>query len=56
MRKQVSDILRAVFMITTGWLAQVVPVYSQQDIIVNKDNTRPETTRQLERAGQGHCN
>src|SRR5687768_5651680 len=47
MRKQVSDIFRAVLIITTGWLAQVFPVYSQQDIIVNKDNTRPETTRQL---------
>jgi hypothetical protein len=27
-------------------------VYSQQNIIVNKDNTRPETTRQLTMAAK----
>ena len=47
MRKQISYFLKAVFIMMTGCLAQVFPVYSQQHIIANKDNTRPETTRHL---------
>ena len=45
MQKQISYFLKAALILMTGCLLRVFPLYSQQHIIVNKDNTRPETTR-----------
>ena len=45
MRTQISYFLKVAFVVMTGFLAHVFPLYSQQHIIANKDNTRPETTR-----------
>jgi hypothetical protein len=47
MRTPISYLLKAAFVMMTGCLLHVFPVYSQQHIIANKDNTRPETTRHL---------
>jgi len=47
MRTQISYLLKAALVMMTGCLLHVFPVYSQQHIIANKDNTRPETTPHL---------
>jgi len=47
MRTQISYFSKAALVMMTGCLTYVFPVYSQQHIIANKDNTRPETTQQL---------
>jgi len=46
MRKQILYFLKAAFAVIAGCSAYMFPAYSQQHIIANKDNTRPETTRQ----------
>src|SRR5688572_3731508 len=45
MQKQISYFLNGALIMMTVCLVRVFPVYSQQHIIINKDNTRPEATR-----------
>lgn len=47
MRKRISYVSKAALMLVFACVLQGFSIYSQQNIIVNKDNTRPETTRQL---------
>jgi len=47
MRKNISYPAKTVSMLAIACVFYGFSVYSQQNIIVNKDNTRPETTRQL---------
>ena len=47
MRNHISYFIKAALILTLVLVMRGFSVYSQQHIIVNKDNTRPETTRQL---------
>ena len=52
MRKRISYVSKAALMLVFACVLQGFSIYSQQNIIVNKDNTRPETTRQLTMAAK----
>ena len=52
MRKRISYVCKAALMLVLACVLQGFSIYSQQNIIVNKDNTRPETTRQLTMAAK----
>jgi len=52
MRKRISYVSKAALMLVFACVLQGFSIYSQQNIIVNKDNTRPETTRQLTMASK----
>jgi len=52
MRKRISHVSKAALMLVFACVLQGFSIYSQQNIIVNKDNTRPETTRQLTMAAK----
>ena len=52
MRKTISYLGKAVSAVGIACGLLGFSVYSQQNIIVNKDNTRPETTRQLTMAAK----
>ncbi len=45
MQKHILYFFKAVLILMTVCLVRVFPVYSQQHVIANKDNTRPETSR-----------
>jgi hypothetical protein len=52
MWKEVLQPVKATFPLLAGLFSTLIgsPLYSQQNIIANKDNTRPETTRQYDPA------
>jgi len=52
MRKKISYLGKAASMLGIACVLLGFSVYSQQNIIANKDNTRPETTRQLTMAAK----
>ena len=47
MRKEFFYVARVAWLLSIACVFNGISVYSQQHIIANKDNTRPETTRQL---------